>query len=493
MMNLTSVPELLGGSDGTPPIRIPWTGNVRITSRVRRLIDTRTFQRLRRVRQLGTVNLVYPGASHTRFEHSLGTYEMARRLAWHLRLPGGHSRSLFCGTDTGSGETLAVGGQAGLSDRQVTLLLLAALLHDVGHYPFSHVVEEVAGDLGDQLSLTDVRHEERARDLILNDDDLCVAIVEDWGILPEDVVRVIDDSSIAQNNEERCLRQLLGGPINPDKLDYLGRDSQHVGVPYGHGIDYQRLLDAMVLLDTGELAVDHKGITAVETLLFASYMMYREVYWHHTSRAANAMLKLAIKRGHETGEVPFTAFSRMDDEEALEVLSRSRDDLVQQLTEALRGPGRRIYKRLLRIDLQPVGETTVPPRAYLYGRGETGGRYLSLEGRTPLSRWLRDVCGTGGTPEPDLDEFRALLSSGYQRRAGRDLQPHEVLFDGVGLQKTLSFNVPVLTAGGELQSAANPEISVLTASIAKNFRRQGLSLFIFSHPDTSDALIQALQ
>jgi HD superfamily phosphohydrolase len=256
-------------------------------------------QRLRYVRQLGHAFLVYPGATHTRFEHALGAYHLARRAV----------------TELGQFDT-----DAGLAVR------LAALLHDIGHYPFSHALEEAGLPHHEQLA---VRH--------LHGGELA-ATLDRLGVAADQLLALI------QGTSRSPLAGLVSGSIDVDKLDYLSRDATMCGVPYGV-IDVDRLLTSITLGPPPEgLGLHPKGFAALESLLFAKYQMYRNVYWHHAVRSATAMFKRLVRRAIAAGRV--TA-----DDVALATDDGLAHDLQQHdetgLARALRE--RRLAKRALDI------------------------------------------------------------------------------------------------------------------------------------------------
>src|SRR5262249_1878628 len=215
-------------------VRDPLWNNIRLEPAALAVLDTPAVQRLRYVRQLGHAFLVYPGATHTRFEHALGAYHLARRAMAEL------------------GETE---GAAPLTVR------LAALLHDIGHYPFSPALEEAGLPHHESLA---ARH--------LQSQPLAEALAQ-LDVSAEDVLQLI------RGNSATRLAGLVSGPIDVDKLDYLSRDARMCGVPYGV-IDVDRLLTSLTLTAEG-LALHPQGLAALESLLFAKYQMYRNVYWHH--------------------------------------------------------------------------------------------------------------------------------------------------------------------------------------------------------------------
>ena len=322
-------------SSASPPhmsleiIRDPLWNNIRLDPLAFELIDTPAFQRLRYVRQLGLAFLVYPGATHSRFEHALGTYHLARRT---LTLFGEHPDF----SDVGSDEC------------QVTRV--AALLHDIGHYPFSHALEEIGA----------LNHEEVARPLICDGEVAGVLRRELGANAPERVVELIRGKSGSP------LQGLISGSIDLDKLDYLRRDAFMCGVSYGE-IDVDRLINALSLVrdpDTNQLAVGmvEKGLSALESLLFAKYQMYRNVYWHHAARSATAMYKRLVGDALDAGALDARTLAAFTDEGILYDLGqRAPSPLLRAIRE------RRLYKRAFEAaaaDLDPdAGEWIADDRA----------------------------------------------------------------------------------------------------------------------------------
>ena len=265
-------------------LRDPLWNNVRLDPLALALLDTATVQRLRYVRQLGLAYLVYPGATHSRFEHAVGAYHLAG-VALRLLDEQGALRSLPA--------------------RDMALVRAAALLHDVGHYPFSHALEEIGA----------THHEEIARPLLLAGpiaDILTRALGVD---APREVYDLISGRSASP------LQGLISGSVDLDKIEYLKRDGAMCGVPYGE-IDVDRLLNSLVLVVHPEhgqqsIGVHEKGLSAIESLLFAKYQMYRNVYWHHAVRSATAMYKRLVAVSLEAGIVSAPFVARCTDEELL--------------------------------------------------------------------------------------------------------------------------------------------------------------------------------
>ncbi len=302
-------------------LRDPLWNNIRLDPLALTLLETPVVQRLRYVRQLGLAFLVYPGATHSRFEHALG--------AWHL---AGMAMRLLDER----------GALAGISVRDQQVVRAAALLHDVGHYPFSHALEEIGV----------THHEEVARPLITDGliaDHLRHALGPS---APEEIFALIAGRST------HPLQGLISGSIDLDKIEYLKRDATMCGVPYGE-IDVDRLLNSLVVVNTTEgtrgVGVHEKGLSALESLLFAKYQMYRNVYWHHAVRSATAMYKRLVAVAIESGAVDPRAVSHFTDEGLLVHLDRpSLTAEARVLLDAIRV--RHLHKRAYECPAATLGD-----------------------------------------------------------------------------------------------------------------------------------------
>jgi uncharacterized protein len=267
-------------------VRDPLWNNIRLEPDALAVIDTPAFQRLRYVRQLGHAFLVYPGATHTRFEHALGAYHLACRVT---------------------------------PDPEIRL---AALLHDIGHYPFSHALEEAGLPSHESLA---ARH--------LQSGPLSEALAQ-LAAAPAALLALIQGTSTAP------LAGLISGSLDVDKLDYLSRDAKMCGVPYGV-IDVDRLLTSLELEPDG-VTLHSKGMAALESLLFAKYQMYRNVYWHHAVRSATAMFKRLVRRAIAAGGItPEEIAIATDDGLSHELQQRDQTGLARALRE------RRLAKRAI--------------------------------------------------------------------------------------------------------------------------------------------------
>lgn len=288
-------------------IRDTLWNNIRIDAEALAVLDTDQFQRLRYIRQLGHAFLVYPGATHTRFEHALGAYHLARRTLALLRERGELD---------------------GIDDEDIVLVRLAALLHDIGHYPFSHALEEAGLPSHEKLAEVHIANH-GLRDVLSSTGINCVGAR---------LVSLITGSSASP------LQGLVSGSLDLDKIEYLTRDARMCGVPYGT-VDVDRLLHSITLVPfrgSQTVAVHEKGVSALESLLFAKYQMYRNVYWHHAVRSATAMFKRLVRRAIRRGDLETTWIANSTDETLMEALHGLHDALL-----AARLRSRRLYKRLV--------------------------------------------------------------------------------------------------------------------------------------------------
>jgi hypothetical protein len=305
-----------GQSRGFEIVRDPLWDNIRLEPAAVCAMDTAAFQRLRYVRQLGHAFLVYPGATHSRFEHALGAYHLARRAL----------------------ATLAERDLDGIPESEQLAVRLAALLHDIGHYPFSHALEEAGFPGHEALGAARLR-EGALGDVLrsLGGDALIDRI-----------------AALIQGQSDSPLAGLVSGSLDLDKIDYLSRDARMCGVPYGV-VDVDRLLASLTLVEDGvgacEVGLNEKGTSALESLLFAKYQMYRNVYWHHAVRSATCMFKRAVRTAVTAGNLDPAAVATATDG-ALSTLLLERDStgLARALQE------RRLYKRALDLPATDVPE-----------------------------------------------------------------------------------------------------------------------------------------
>lgn len=284
-------------------IRDPVWGDIHFDDSLAALIQTQSFRLLDGIRQLGPVAYVYPGATHTRRLHSLGVYYVARRLVQALLERG----QLTFATRTG-----------------LRSFLVAALCHDLGHYPYAHSLKE--------LPLTP--HEVLAGELVLQDPlrEAILACSAD----PEQVAAIIDSDRMSPHDRETLVyRKILSGVLDPDKIDYLSRDAYFCGVPYGIQ-DADFIMRRLYVVDD-QLGVDEKSEMSIEAVLFSKYQMYRAVYWHPTVRSATAMVKKSILLGLSRGLIDSDSLYGLDDHSFSKLFSGSTAEEFAPARMALSG------------------------------------------------------------------------------------------------------------------------------------------------------------
>jgi len=308
-------------------IKDPIHGYIEIDDLAIAIIDTVEMQRLRRIRQLGFSYLVYPGANHTRFEHSLGVYHLICLLLDRLEV----------------------------AKEEEQELIVASLIHDIGHGPYSHVTEPVI------KKITGNSHED-IEDIIFKQEVEVDAKVEVDVGSAKTIVEVLDELSLDKQRiagyikgermaeyveGERDLSKVLNGEIDVDKMDYLVRDSYYTGVAYGV-VDNIRIIHGLDFLN-GKVVITEKGILPAEYLLFSRFLMYPTVYKHHTSRIAQLMFSKAleyfIKSKFESEDhirQYALALRKMDDSE-INVALRNAKGYPEEMVELINK--RQLFKR----------------------------------------------------------------------------------------------------------------------------------------------------
>lgn len=306
-------------------IHDPLHGSIKLKGVFLELLDTPELQRLHLIRQLGMAYLVFPGANHTRFSHSIGTYYIASQIAHELSL----------------------------SEDDQTLVTIAALLHDIGHGPFSHTLEYAFH------TFHRISHTDQTSRIITGDTNIIAErarittptipdILETHNINPKKVSELIQGMKVPYqwtltpwieekpSIEPNYLTQIIHGDVDADQLDYLLRDSYYTGVAYGV-IDLPYLLHTLEL-HNATLTVNPKGIEAVEALLVARSLMFSSVYYHHAVRIAETMLTRAAEESLIT-HPEVMALSDCEFFSFLETGSDYQKDLITRLKY------RKLFKR----------------------------------------------------------------------------------------------------------------------------------------------------
>ncbi|MEE2659370.1 MAG: HD domain-containing protein [Candidatus Latescibacterota bacterium] len=424
--------------DDGKAIRDPVWGYIYLPEPLLALVDTEDFQHLRNVTQLGFVHLVYPGARHSRFEHSLGVYHLAKQFLRRL---------------LGSDPPLC------LREEDVRVFLAATLLHDIGHYPFSHTLEELLPFF--------VSHEQRARRLIEDPTGpISRALKEELDVDPTRVANVIDyhanDREIPQR--DLLLANILSGTLDPDKIDYLLRDSLFCGVPFGESVNRDRLIGS-IRYDASRRrpAISSKGVSAVESLVFTNYLMYRNVYWHHTVRAATAMFKRSVQDilMHPDCRLEPNDFHRVTEGELVVALRNEQERL------GLEG-SYRLLQGVVTRQLHKVA-------SYIYPG----------ERKRDLLHYLHDLY-----QHPHKRRLKEMeLSRLFSDRVGRSEKGDEVLIDIPRFDKAPEVDLKVFY-GKDVPSEKpqplsfdDPEVSRLRESLLDNFEDQAKIFRIFCIAD----------
>ena len=307
-------------------------GSVRFDGLFRDLLEVPDLQRLHSIHQLGLAYLVYPGANHTRFEHSIGTFAVARRICAALQMDREEAKVVEC----------------------------AALLHDIGHLPYSHTLEFV---LHNQFGIdhTEIsRRLIRGKETVLSDSDRRIlgrsptvtGVLEKHGVDPDAVARLLEakppsleaqktlhrDKGQSHFNSKRYLAQIVNGPVDADQLDYLKRDAHYTGVAYGV-IDLERLLQTLEVFN-GDLVINRNGLSAIEGMLVARALMFSSVYFHKTVRISELMLAKAVEF---LGEDDIQIIHSMTDASLLAYLV-SRGGYFEEVATLIKY--RRLYKKV---------------------------------------------------------------------------------------------------------------------------------------------------
>jgi HD superfamily phosphohydrolase len=277
----------------TEPVRDSLWGHIYLTAELKALTDLAPFMRLQRIMQLGPAFRVYPGATHTRASHSIGVYHLARRLLTSLAEKGADSW---------------------LSREGVYSFLCAALLHDLGHFPYTHSLKELPLETHEALTAGIIRNEPLK------------STVAAAGADPGFTAAIVDSALAGPGTEGmelRFYRKLLSGVLDPDKLDYLNRDARYCGVPYG-AQDVDFVLSRLRPSAEQGVEIDGRGIPSVESVLFSKYLMYRAVYWHKSVRSATAMIKKTLLRAMEDRVIAGEDLYDLDDQGLFALMENRR-------------------------------------------------------------------------------------------------------------------------------------------------------------------------
>ncbi|MBI9098927.1 MAG: HD domain-containing protein [Spirochaetaceae bacterium] len=285
----------------TVPVRDPLWKHIYMTKGHREIINHEDFRFLDGLRQLGPASNLYPGAIHTRLNHSIGVFYLARQMIKAI------ITSRECPPLTLDG---------------VKAFLCAALLHDLGHFPHAHALQD--------FPLKD--HEELSA-LIIRNGSIRKVIADSAGTDPEMTAAIIDKKSDSKGDREIIFfRNLLSSPVDPDKLDYLNRDAYFCGVPYGiQDIDF---VISQIYPTKDGIAISKKGTSALENVLFSKYLMYKSVYWHKSVRISTALIRKAISEALKNNLIDKEILYRMNDHDFHKFCSDSNEEALSLVTRA---------------------------------------------------------------------------------------------------------------------------------------------------------------
>lgn len=313
-------------------IRDPLYGLIQYADLEEEIINAQVFQRLRGIKQLALAFLVYPGAHHTRFEHSIGVMHLCWRVGEFLKI----------------------------DKDQIRILRLTGLLHDIGHGPFSHVLEQIMDKYVDK-SVLDAYKAESVHELIT------MRLIKENAEL-KDIISLEDQEKIIallQKNERSVIKDIISGPMDVDKFDYLQRDSYFAGVKYG-SFDLDKIIDSLIKIEISSredgLGINEDGIHSIEQLLLAKYHMNIQVYKHRIRRITDAMLvkcvELAIKENIKkvSDLIKFNNslgylnnYIKYEDYHLIELIRHESGDLAREYIERI--SQRKLFKQIFKIEI----------------------------------------------------------------------------------------------------------------------------------------------
>lgn len=421
--------------------------SVAFSNRVQALVETEAVRRLVHLPQLGLVHLVYPTATHSRFEHTIGAYAMVCKYV----------RGLYNDSINPIFRQL-------LSVEDLSVALAASIVHDIGHYPLAHDLEEVDREI--------FGHDVRASDLLADGSEVGRVLADgEWSVPLERLRRIVGPSRDGLPIMDQMIRALIDGPLDADKIDYLIRDSENLRLPYGKGIDYERLVMHLTVtieevLNRPEvsLSIHENGKIAAESIAFARYALYGAVYWHRTHRAAKAMLQ-------------HLAYTALDARKKADVVRKTgyKKEFRSALYAFLDGSGDQAVLPGLGAGDDLVPSTVVDPQAaaiidWLDHQGSFGAAHLasSLKRRDLFKRVL--VVSRGFNSALEWDRVDRLYGGEGDRWEER-FAANQIL------QNAVLERVGAFAGRGET-------VSTVTTSVADEFisEAQNRQLVLIDHP-----------
>lgn len=343
--------------DFTHSIKDPLWQNIQMTKALKLLLIEKDVQKLARIKQNGPTYHIYPGAVHTRLNHSIGVYHLGREIL------------ISIATRCDELPFTRIGMMS---------FLVACLLHDIGHFPYAHSLKELA-----------IReHEEIAASMISAEGELREAIIR-TGANPDIVASIIDKDMLTSDDETLLYRGILSGTLDPDKLDYLSRDGFFAGIPYGkQDTDY---IISSLALSGNTICLYEEALSSVEQVLFSKYMMYKTLYWHKGVRSATSMIKKALIIAIEDGTISYDDLYFLDDFE-FNTLCKARENKTEALTLIDRVEHNDLLERAMEKDFSGTGA-------------------IETEGRKPQERrkFEKEIFSYLTKSYPDLKEYEVIL------------------------------------------------------------------------------------
>jgi HD superfamily phosphohydrolase len=420
----------------------PVHGSIRVDGPFLTIMDRHEMQRLRGVKQLGLGSMVFPGANHTRFEHSLGTYHLAGRMA----------------------------DSVGAYDEDALAVRAAGLLHDICHTPFSHtmaeVVEAITGmdhmEAAGKLIKGEIRTRNKRDDDVFGDIPPISEVLEENGISSEKVCDLImhpssrDESmdafsggrKIAHFSSKDFIHQIIHGPVDADQMDYLVRDAHYTGVTHGK-VDIDRLIGTMKV-HNDRIVIEKGGTAAAEGLMVARSLMYSSVYFHRTVR----IIKMMLMKSIEASSIDVGEIYLWDDSE---LMGRLIDEggTPSRIARSVRN--RVLYKKVITIFSEDASEDLLSDLS----------EFTAYRKRKQLEGEIADRAGV------DISDVTV------------DIPPRSILLSNMNIGKT---DVSILDPEGKVKSLAR------LSPVAKALQSRdtfGWSLLIASPEEQREAVLRA--
>ena len=383
-------------------IRDPIHGLIEFSEREKKLIDTPVFQRLRRIRQLAMAFLVYPSALHTRFDHSIGVMHIVGRICTKLKELESN----------------------GINDQDIELMRFAALIHDIGHGPFSHVSEDLLEKHArNQTGIGETRekiHEQITVDIIQTDPEIKSILNDDER---DFVIKLIKEKDIRD-----WRRNVISSELDADKMDYLLRDSYFAGVKYGQ-YDLEQVIESCRISkdrNATSLVISDKGIYALEQLLLARYHMTQQVYWHRVSLISNQMIIRGITLAIEAGNTKMKELYQYNENDKENFIQRYLNYHDEKVIDLLRHceqeKAREIFNRLYNRNLfKTVAE--LPLKEVDDARASS--RLLRME-NLQKRQWEQEIAKHLGIDEADVIVHKCQIRDPDYGSRSKILDPESI-------------------------------------------------------------------